>query len=158
MVASAAATGLMIAAGEPAVVVVFGERWHGAGVALVAMSGLNIGSAISVVAQDAIKARGRTRLINWFTLADLFLGVGFLLMFIGPFGLVGASLSISLTSLVAAAIMLGLAQLVVGPVRRVLTVWRRRCRACSSQPPPRGGWNTIFCAPLLAGRFSRSSC
>ena len=43
------------------------------------MSGLNIGSTISVVAQDAIKARRRTRLINWFTLADLFLGVGFLL-------------------------------------------------------------------------------
>ena len=41
MVASAAAAGLMIAAGEPAVVVVFGERWHDAGVALVAMSGLN---------------------------------------------------------------------------------------------------------------------
>ncbi len=123
MVASAAAAGLMIAAGEPAVVVVFGERWHGAGVALVAMSGLNIGSAISVVAQDAIKARGRTRLINWFTLADLFLGVGFLLMLIGPFGLVGASLYISLTSLVTAAIMLGLAQLVVTvPLRRVLTV------------------------------------
>jgi O-antigen/teichoic acid export membrane protein len=123
MVGSAAGTGLMIAAGEPAVVVLFGERWRGAGVALVAMSGLNIGSAISVVAQDAIKARGRTRLINWFTLADLFLGVGFLLILIGPFGLVGASLYISLTSLVTAAIMLGMAQLVVTvPLRRVLTV------------------------------------
>lgn len=123
MVGSAAATGLLIAAGEPAVVVVFGERWHGAGVALVAMSALNIGSAISVVAQDAIKARGRTRLINWFTLADLFLGVGFLLVLIGPFGLAGASLYMSLTSLATAAIMLGLAQLVVTvPLRRVLTV------------------------------------
>jgi O-antigen/teichoic acid export membrane protein len=123
MVGAAACTGLMIAAGGPAVVVLFGERWRGAGVALVAMSGLNIGSAISVVAQDAIKARGRTRLINWFTLADLFLGVGFLLILIGPFGFVGASLYISLTSLVTAAIMLGLAQLVVTvPLRRVLTV------------------------------------
>ena len=82
MVGAAACTGLMIAAGEPAVVVLFGERWRGAGVALVAMSGLSIGSAISVVAQDAIKAHGRTRLINWFTLADLFLGVGFLLVLI----------------------------------------------------------------------------
>ena len=126
MVGAAACTGLMIAAGGPAVVVLFGERWRGAGVALVAMSGLNIGSAISVVAQDAIKARGRTRLINWFTLADLFLGVGFLLILIGPFGFVGASLYISLTSLVTAAIMLGLAQLVVTvPLRRVLTVLAR---------------------------------
>ena len=122
MVGSAAGTGLMIATGESAVVIMFGERWREAGVALVAMSGLNIGSAISVVAQDAIKARGRTRLINWFTLADLVLGVGFLLILIGPFGLVGASLYISLTSLATAALMLGLAQLVVTvPLGKVLT-------------------------------------
>ncbi len=123
MVGAAAGTGLMIATGEPAVVVLFGERWRGAGVALVAMSGLNIGSAISIVVQDAVKAQKRTRLINWFTLADFFLGVGFLLVLIRPFGFVGASLYISLTSLVTAAIMLGLAQLVVTvPLRRVLRV------------------------------------
>jgi PST family polysaccharide transporter len=123
MVGAAACTGLMIAAGEPAVVVLFGEKWRGAGVALVAMSGLNIGSAISIVVQDAIKAHGRTRLINWFTLADLFLGVGFLLVLIRPFGFVGASLYISLTSLATAAVMLGLAQSVVTvPLRRVLKV------------------------------------
>ena len=123
MVAGAAGTGLMIAAGEPAVVVLLGERWRSAGVALVAMSGLSIGSAISVVVQDAIKAHGRTRLINWFTLADLFLGVGFLLVLIRPFGFVGASLYVTLTSLASAAIILGLAQLVVTvPLRRVLTV------------------------------------
>ena len=123
MVAGAAGTGLMIAAGEPAVVVLLGERWRSAGVALVAMSGLSIGSAIAVVVQDAIKAHGRTRLINWFTLADLFLGVGFLLVLIRPFGFVGASLYVSLTSLASAAIILGLAQLVVTvPLRRVLTV------------------------------------
>ena len=99
MVGGAAVMGLMIAAGEPAVVVLLGERWRGAGVAVVAMSGMSIGSAMTVVVQDAIKARGRTRLINWFTLADLFLGVGFLLVLIRPFGFVGASLYISLTSL-----------------------------------------------------------
>jgi O-antigen/teichoic acid export membrane protein len=123
MVGAAAGTGLMIAAGEPAVVVLLGERWRGAGVALVAMSGLSSGSAVSVVAQDAIKAHGRTRLINWFTLADLFLGVGFLLILIRPFGFVGASLYISLTCLVDAAIFLGLAQQVVTvPLTKVLTV------------------------------------
>ena len=123
MVGAAAGTGLMIAAGEPAVVVLFGEQWRGAGVALVAMSGLSIGSAVTVVVMDVIKAHGRTRLINWCTLADLVLGVGFLLVLIGPFGFVGASLYISLTSLTTAAIMLGVAQLVVTvPLRRVLTV------------------------------------
>ena len=123
MVGGAAGTGLMIATGEPAVVVLFGERWRGAGVALVAMSGLSIGSAITVVAHDVIKARGRTRLINWFTLADLVLGVGFLLALIRPFGFAGAALYISLTSLATTVIILGLAQLVVTvPLRRVLTL------------------------------------
>ena len=123
MVGAAAGTGLMIAVGEPAVVVLFGERWRGAGVALVAMSGVSIGAAIAVVAQDVIKAHGRTRLINWFTLADLFLGVGFLLVLTRAFGFVGASLYISLTVLIDAAILLGLAQqLVIVPLRRVLTV------------------------------------
>ena len=123
MVGAAAGTGLMIAAGEPAVVVLFGEQWRGAGVALVAMSGLSIGSAMQVVVMDVIKAHGRTRLINWCTLADLVLGVGFLLVLIRPFGFAGASLYISLTSLTTAAVMLGLAQLVVTvPLRRVLTV------------------------------------
>ena len=123
MVCAAAATGLMIAAGEPAVVVLLGERWRGAGVALVAMAGLGIGSAIAVVAQDAIKAHGRTRLINWLTVADLFLGVAFLLILIRPFGFVGASLYMSLTSLVDAAVFLALAQLVVTvPLSKVLKV------------------------------------
>lgn len=121
MVGATVGTGLIIAAGEPAVVVLFGEKWRGAGVALVLMSGLNIGSGMGVVSQDVIKARGRTRLIIWYTLADLFLGVGFLLALIEPFGFVGASLYISLTSLVTAAIMLGLSQKVVtAPLRRVL--------------------------------------
>ena len=123
MVGAAVGTGLMIAVGEPAVVVLLGERWRGAGVALVAMSGVSIGAAIAVVAQDVIKAHGRTRLINWFTLADLFLGVGFLLVLTRAFGFVGASLYISLTVLIDAAIMLGLAQrLVIVRLRRVLTV------------------------------------
>jgi hypothetical protein len=56
-----------------------------------------------VVVMDVIKAQGRTRLINWCTLADLSIGVGFLLVLIRPFGFVGASLYISLTSLTTAA-------------------------------------------------------
>ena len=123
MVGAAAGTGIMLAVGEPAVVVLFGAKWRGAGVALVAMSGLNIGSAVSVVVQDAIKAQGRTRLINWFTLGDFVLGVGFLVTLIGPVGFVGASLYISLTSLGCAVIMLILAQKVMTvPFRKVLWV------------------------------------
>ena len=58
MVGAAAGTGLMIAAGEPAVVVLFGEQWRGAGVALVAMSGLSIGSAISSSCRKRSRLRG----------------------------------------------------------------------------------------------------
>ncbi len=123
MIGGAAGTGLMIAAGEPAVVVLFGDKWRGAGVALVAMSGLNIGSAISVVVQDAIKAHGQTRLINWFTLGDFVLGVGFLVGLTLPFGFVGASLSLSFTSLGTTVIFLVLAQRVMAvPFRQVLKV------------------------------------
>jgi hypothetical protein len=87
------------------------------------MSGVSIGSAVAVVAQDAIKAHGRTRLINWFTLGDFVLGVGFLLILIGPFGFVGASLYISLTSLSTAVIMLGVAQTVMTvPLGKILKV------------------------------------
>ncbi len=150
MVGAAAGTRVMIAAGEPAVVVLFGEKRRGAGVALVAMSGLNIGSAVSVVVQDAIKAQGRTRLINWFTLGDFVLGVGFLITLIGPFGFVGASLYISLTSMGCAVIMLILAQRVMTvPFRKVLRVQatplpatltrltaRRRPQPPATAPPP----------------------
>jgi O-antigen/teichoic acid export membrane protein len=123
MIGGAVGTGLMIAVGEPAVVVLFGDKWRGAGVALVFMSGLNIGSAINVVVQDAIKAHGRTRLINWFTLGDFVLGVGFLIALTLPFGFKGASLYLSLTTLGTTVIFLVLAQRVMAvPFRQVLKV------------------------------------
>ena len=55
MVAASATTGLMLALGEPAVVVLFGEPWRNAGVALVAMSGIGIGYAMTCVSEEAIR-------------------------------------------------------------------------------------------------------
>lgn len=110
MVAAAAAAGLMIAVGEPAVVVLFGEPWRGAGVAVACMSGLSVGYAMTCVGEQAVKASGRTRLLNWYTATELVAGLGLLLALVRPFGLVGASISLSVTALVVGLVVLALAQ------------------------------------------------
>ena len=120
MVAAAAAAGLMVAAGEPAVVVLLGEPWRGAGVAVVALSGVSVGYAMTCVAEEAIKASGRTQLLNWYTAVELVLGLGLLVALVPPLGLVGASLSLSVTSIVVGLVVLVLAhRVVVIPVRQL---------------------------------------
>jgi PST family polysaccharide transporter len=57
MVGASATTGLMLVLGEPAVVVLFGEPWRSAGVALVAMSGIGIGYAMICVSEEAINGQ-----------------------------------------------------------------------------------------------------
>ena len=87
-------TGLLLAVGEPMAVVVLGEPWRGAGIAVVAMSGLGLGEAFASVSEEAIKGCGRTSLINRFTATELVLGLGLLVLVI-PWGLVGVGLAIS---------------------------------------------------------------
>ncbi|MFC4947510.1 oligosaccharide flippase family protein [Pseudonocardia sp. GCM10023141] len=109
---AAAVSGLLFAVGESAVVVLLGEPWRGAGVAVVAMAGLGLGNAVTSVCEEAIKGSGRTRLINRLTLAEFGLGVGLLVLII-PFGLIGVGLAISLTALGAAAVGLSLVRSIV---------------------------------------------
>ena len=71
-----------------------------------------------------IKAHGRTRLINWFTLADLFLGVGFLLVLIRAVRVRGR-LAVHLPDLPGRpppSCSVWRSWLVTVPLRRVLTV------------------------------------
>ncbi|MGI5125215.1 lipopolysaccharide biosynthesis protein [Pseudonocardia sp. CA-107938] len=96
---SAPVSGLLLAIGEPAAVVVLGEPWRGAGIALVAMAGLGLGKAFASVSEEAIKGSGRTSVINWFTAVEVVLGLGLLLL-VFPLGLVGVGLAISMTALV----------------------------------------------------------
>jgi PST family polysaccharide transporter len=110
---AAPVSGLMLALGEPAAVVVLGEPWREAGIVLVAMSGLGIGKAFASVSEEAIKGCGRTPLINRATAVEFVLGLG-LLSLIVPFGLVGVGLSISLTALVVGVYLLVLARPVIG--------------------------------------------
>jgi PST family polysaccharide transporter len=129
MVAAVAMTGIMIALGEGAVVVMFGERWRPGGVALVAMSGMGIGYAMGSASEEAIKACGQTRLLNWLTGADLVLGVGLLVGLVAWKGLVGAALSLSLTSIIAGMVVLLLA-------RRVIDVPLRTVASALASPLP----------------------
>lgn len=107
--AAAPICGLIIALGEPAVVVVFGEPWRAAGTLVVAMSGLGLGKAWMSVSEEAIKGAGRTRLLNWQTMTEILLGIGLLLLFLNLFGLIGVGIAVSATALIVACVVVGLA-------------------------------------------------
>lgn len=111
---AAPVSAMMLAVGEPLVVVLLGEQWRGAGVTLVAMAGLGLGKAFQTVGEEAIKGAGRTKLLNWQTALELALSVVLLLVFIGPLGIVGVGLTISLTSLTVGGVVIALAMHVVG--------------------------------------------
>jgi PST family polysaccharide transporter len=111
-VAAAAVSGLAVAVGEPAVVVLLGEPWRGAGLAVMAMAGLGLGKAFTSVSEEALKGCGHTKKLNYLTATELVLGVGLLVLII-PFGLVGVGLAISLTAVAVGIQCLTLARPVV---------------------------------------------
>jgi PST family polysaccharide transporter len=117
VVAGAATSTMIIAVGQPLVVIVLGEEWRGAGYALVAMAGLALGKALTTVSEEAIKGAGRTKLLNWYTLTEVTLSVVLLVALIYPFGLVGVGLSISLTAVAVGILVVSLARPVVGASR-----------------------------------------
>ncbi|WP_214365500.1 lipopolysaccharide biosynthesis protein [Pseudonocardia sp. H11422] len=104
---------VIVAIGEPLIVVLLGEKWRGAGTICVAMAGFGIGVALYAVASEAIKASGQTRLLNWTSAANLVLGLGLFVVLL-PFGLVGVGLAISATEIVLGVLTLALARKVVG--------------------------------------------
>jgi O-antigen/teichoic acid export membrane protein len=110
-------SGLIIAAGESAVVVLLGEPWRAAGAAVVAMAGLGIGKAFVSVSEEAIKGSGRTRMLNWLTGTEFVVGVASLVLII-PFGLLGVGLAISTTALTAGVVGLYLSRSAVGVTGR----------------------------------------
>ncbi|MBA2309752.1 MAG: lipopolysaccharide biosynthesis protein, partial [Pseudonocardiales bacterium] len=75
-IAAVPVAGLLVAIGEPAVVVLLGERWRDAGVALMAMSGYGLGIALQAAGSEVIKGSGRSQLLNWTTGTSLVLGIG----------------------------------------------------------------------------------
>ena len=121
MIGAVALTALMLALGEPAVVIVFGEPWREAGAAVVAMAGVGVGKAVASVSEEAIKGAGRTTLINWCTATELGLGLILLIALIGPFELIGVGLAVSITAITVAILELSLAVSVIGvPIKELL--------------------------------------
>ena len=118
VVAAAAASAMIVAVGQPLVVIVLGEQWRGAGPPLVAMAGLALGKAVTTVGEEAIKGAGRTMLLNWDTLLETTLAIALLLVLVHPFGLVGVGLSISLTSVAVGGLVAFMAGPVVGVSKR----------------------------------------
>ncbi len=112
VVVAAAISGLLLAIGVPLVIVVLGDEWRGAGLTLVAMAGLGVGTAISTSA-EAIKGAGRTTLLNWVTLVETILGIGLVVALAPLWGLVGVGLSISVTSLASGLMLLTMARGIV---------------------------------------------
>ena len=111
---AAAISAMMIAVGEPLVVIVLGEKWREAGMVVVAMAGLGLGKAFVTVGEEAIKGASRTRLLNWYTFAEVSLSLVSMVLLIKVLGLVGLGLSVSVTALVVAVVVTALAKPVVG--------------------------------------------
>jgi O-antigen/teichoic acid export membrane protein len=114
--------GFFVAAGEPAVTVLLGENWRGAGVMLVALAGVGPGVALSAIGMESIKGVGRTRLLNWVTLVATGVGLGLLVVLL-PLGLTGVGLALSVSTFAAGLLSLLLARRLVGvPLRELVVV------------------------------------
>ena len=108
---------LLIAVGQPVVVLLLGEEWRPAGAGAAAMAGIGLGMALDSVGWEAIKGAGRSSLLYWLTALRVCLGLPLILLLL-PFGLVGVGVAISVTYLVVGIVTVELARPVVGASRR----------------------------------------
>ena len=105
--------GLFVAAGEPVAVLLLGEPWRAAGVALTAMAGIGLGQTVTAVVVEAVKGAGSTRRLNALTIVGLVVATGLLLVLV-RFGLFGVGLAMSGAALAVAAVALWKVRDVVG--------------------------------------------
>ena len=98
MVLAVPVSAVLVVLGEPLAVVLLGERWREAGVALTAMAGIGVGQALTAVAAEALKGVGRTERLNAMTAVGVVLGVGLVVAML-PLGLVGVGLAMSVTAI-----------------------------------------------------------
>lgn len=111
--------GLLLTLGQPAVVVLLGERWREAGLLVVAMAGVGACTALQEVAGEAMKGAGRSQRLNYLAVIELVVGVGLLVALL-PLGLLGVGLAVFGMELVIAVVALVLARSVVGFPGRAL--------------------------------------
>ena len=110
----AAASGMLLALGETTVVVLLGEPWRDAGVIAASMAGIGLGTAWSAAGGEAAAGAGRTLRVLATTVIGFVVGLGLLLAMVGPLGVVGVGMSISLAALIGGSVMLILVRPVVG--------------------------------------------
>lgn len=99
---------LLVALGEPLIVVLLGEKWRGAGQVLVGMAGYGPGLALTSVGSETLKGAGLSRRLNWVTFSALAVGVGGLIALL-PLGLLGVGLAVSLEVMVSGSLCVALA-------------------------------------------------
>ena len=93
---------LLVPLGVPAVVLVFGHRWHAAGVGAAGLGVYCAALSLDSIASEAWKARGRPDMLprmHGLALLATIAGVGAGL----PFGLLGVAIGLSVSSIVVAA-------------------------------------------------------
>ncbi|GAA4772189.1 hypothetical protein GCM10023200_00620 [Actinomycetospora chlora] len=104
---------VLVALGEPIIVVLLGREWQPAGVFVAAMAGFGPGVAMAAIGMESIKGAGASKLINWLTVLSIVVGIGGLILLL-PFGLFGVGIAASLDSLVGGVVAILLARRLAG--------------------------------------------
>jgi PST family polysaccharide transporter len=89
---------ILVPLGEPLVVLLFGEPWRQAGVAVMAMFALSAGRAFDSLASEVWKASGRPHMLPRLHLVSVLLSATFMVLLM-PFELVGVAIAVSISSI-----------------------------------------------------------
>lgn len=100
---------MLIALGQPMIVVLLGEEWRPAGLFVAAMAGYGPGAAMSAIGMESIKGAGKSRRIHVLTGLSIVLGLGLLIALL-PLGLVGVGIAVSVDAAVGGFVSLLLAR------------------------------------------------
>jgi len=104
---------VLIALGQPLIVVLLGEQWRPAGLFVAAMAGYGPGVAMGAIGIESIKGAGASKLINYLTGVSIVVGLGALILLL-PFGLIGVGLAASIDGVVGGLLSLMLARRLAG--------------------------------------------
>jgi O-antigen/teichoic acid export membrane protein len=89
---------LLLALGTPAIVLVFGARWHAAGVAVIPLGVYAALLALDSIASEVWKAVGRTDMLPRMHGLSFVLMAALIAAFVFPFGLIGVTTAIALSA------------------------------------------------------------
>jgi PST family polysaccharide transporter len=116
---------LLVALGTPAIVVVFGARWHAAGEAVIPLGVCAGLLALDSIASEVWKSAGRTDMLPRMHGLSLFLTAALITAFGIPFGLIGVATGIAVASVgVGAYAVYGIHRVAGVPISRLLAeIW-----------------------------------